>query len=264
MRRLVFNVIICSPLLELTNYHVLGRIFYFVPYLAPLPPGKVLSTFGALVALVEVLNSLGVAFASNPSSSHSQQQLGSRLIIAALAIQFAVILIFILLTAIFHRRCNRANINSQAVSTPLITMYMSMLLILTRSVYRLVEHLGSTTVRLNNLAALMALDPVLRHEWFFYAFEASLMLSNSLLWNVWNPGRFLPTNYRWHLAPDGVSIVEGHDEPDNRPLWAKVGSVLTFGFLWRKKESSPSIEELINYPTATAPTSLAKTDAEQS
>ena len=235
-----------------------------MPYLAPLPPDKVLSTFGALVSLVEVLNSLGVAFASNPSSTHSHQELGSHLTIAALSIQIAVILTFVLLAAIFHRRCIRANIHSRAVSTPLITMYMSMLLILARCIYRLVEHLGSTTVQLNNLAALMALDPILRHEWFFYVFEASLMLINSLLWNVWNPGRFLPTNHRVHLARDGVREVEGHDEPNSRPVWAIVLMVLTFGLLGRKTEPSPPFQELTDYPTATAPTGLAKSDAGRS
>lgn len=56
-----------SPLLELVNYRVLGRMLYYVPYFAPIPPARVLSTFGALIALVETLNSLGVAFSSNPS-----------------------------------------------------------------------------------------------------------------------------------------------------------------------------------------------------
>lgn len=139
-------IYICPPLLELANYHVLGRIFYYVPYVAPLPPGRVLSTFGGLMALVEALNALGVAFSSNVSSSHSQQETGSRLTIAALAIQLGVIVVFVLLAAIFHRRCAKANIHAKAVSTPLITLYISMLLILIRCIYRLVGHLGNTTV----------------------------------------------------------------------------------------------------------------------
>lgn len=98
------------------------------------------------MALVEALNALGVAFSSNVSSSHSQQETGSRLTIAALAIQLGVIVVFVLLAAIFHRRCAKANIHAKAVSTPLITLYISMLLILIRCIYRLVGHLGNTTV----------------------------------------------------------------------------------------------------------------------
>lgn len=236
-----------SPLLELANYHVLGRVFYYVPYLTPLPPGRVLSTFGALIALVEALNALGVALSSNPSSSQSQQELGSRLTIAALAIQLGVIVIFVLLAAIFHRRCTRANIHAKAVSTPLITLYISMSLVLIRCIYRLVEHLGNTTVRLDNLESLRTLSPILRYEWFFYLFEATLMLINSVLWNVWNPGRYLPRNYHVHLAQDGTTEVEEEDKSDDRPLLAKAASVLTFGVLFRKKENQP-FEELNNYP----------------
>ncbi|KIX09108.1 uncharacterized protein Z518_00186 [Rhinocladiella mackenziei CBS 650.93] len=243
-------IYVCPPLLELANYHVLGRIFYYVPYVAPLPAGRVLSTFGALMALVEALNALGVSLSSNPSSSHSQQELGSHLTIAALAIQLAVIVIFVLLAAIFHRRCAKANIHAKAVSTPLITLYISMSLILIRCIYRLVEHLGNTTVQLDDLESLMTLSPILRYEWFFYVFEATLMLINSVLWNVWNPGRFLPRNYHVHLARDGRTEIEGENKSDDRPLLAKAGSILTFGLLFGRKLENPRFEELNDYPGA--------------
>jgi hypothetical protein len=238
------------PLLELANYHVLGRIFYYVPYFAPLPPGRVLSTFGALMALVEALNALGVALSANPSSSRNQQELGSHLTIAALAIQLVVIIIFVLLAAIFHRRCTRANIYVRAVSTPLKTLYISMSLILIRCIYRLVEHSGSTTVRLNDFESLKALSPILRYEWFFYVFEATLMLINSMLWNVWTPGRYLPQSYHVYLAQDGRTELESEGITDKRPLLAKAGSILTFGLLFRRKDQSQTFEELSEYPVA--------------
>ncbi|RDL31402.1 uncharacterized protein BP5553_09611 [Venustampulla echinocandica] len=220
-------IFMCPPLLELANYHVLGRIFYYVPYSAPLPPGRVLSTFGALMALVETLNALGVALTSNRSSSH--QELGRNLIIAALAIQLGVIVIFIVLAAIFHKRCTKANIHAKAVSTPLITLYI---------------------IRLDDLEALMTLSPILRYEWFFYVFEATLMLINSVLWNVWNPGRYLPKSYHVYLAQDGRTELQGQDEADDRPLLAKAGSVLTFGFLFRNKKVNRQFEELNEYQVA--------------
>lgn len=202
------------------------------------------------MALVETLNALGVALSANPSSSHSQQELGSRLTIAALAIQLGVIVIFVLLAATFHRRCAKANIHAKAVSTPLITLYISMSLILVRCIYRLVEHLGNTTVRLDDVESLKALSPILRYEWFFYVFEATLMLINSVLWNVWNPGRYLPRNYHVYLAEDGRTELEGDDTPDNRPLLAKTASVLTFGILFRQKKGIRPFEELNDYPVA--------------
>ncbi|KAF2136194.1 uncharacterized protein K452DRAFT_280345 [Aplosporella prunicola CBS 121167] len=242
-------IYICPPLLELANYHVLGRIFYYVPYLAPLPANRVLSTFGALMALVEALNALGVAFSSNPSSSKSTQDLGSHLTIAALAIQLAVIVTFVLLAGLFHRRCNKSNIHTKVVKIPLITLYVSMILILIRCIYRLVEHVGNTTIAIDDLETLESLSPILRYEWYFYFFEATLMFINSAIWNLFHPGRYLPRNYHVYLAQDGRE-VEGEEKSDDRPFLAKAGSVLTFGLLWRKKRGSPPFHELNERPAA--------------
>ncbi|KAL5041296.1 hypothetical protein BDW71DRAFT_213196 [Aspergillus fruticulosus] len=224
-------VYVCPPLLELANYHVLGRIFYYVPHLAPLPPNRVMSTFGALMALVELLNALGVSLASNPSSSTTQQVLGSRLTIAALAMQLAVILSFVVLAGIFHRRYIKAEIRSKAVILPLRTLYMSMSLILIRCIYRLIEHTGHTTVDINDMEVLRSLTPVLRYEWFFYVFEATLMLLNSVLWNVWHPGRYLPRSAAVYLERDGREAAREEGE-DGRTVLAKVVSVLSFGVLY--------------------------------
>ncbi|KAL4903145.1 hypothetical protein BDW74DRAFT_186471 [Aspergillus multicolor] len=226
-------IYICPPLLELANYHVLGRIFHYVPHPAPLPPNRVTSTFGALMALVEILNALGVSLSSNPSSSESQQDLGSHLTIAALAMQLGVILTFVVLAGIFHRRCGKAGLQTRSVVVPLRTLYISMALILVRCIYRLVEHTGSTTIDINDMEVLRSLTPVLRYEWFFYVFEASLMLLNSVLWNIWQPGRYLPRSYRVHLAQDGREAVAEKVE-DERMMWQKVASVLTFGALYRR------------------------------
>ncbi|KAL2809129.1 hypothetical protein BJX63DRAFT_371445 [Aspergillus granulosus] len=229
-------IYICPPLLELANYHVLGRIFYYVPYHAPLPASRVLSTFGVLMLGVETLNGLGVSLASNPSSSHTTQDLGSHLTIAALSMQFAVILIFVVLAGVFHYRCFKARIRTHVVIVPLRTLYISMTLILIRCIYRLVEHMGSTAIDVDDIEALRALTPVLRYEWFFYVFEATLMLVNSVLWNIWNPGRYLPRSYRVYLSKDGQTEVEGEEVVDERTLWEKVAAVVTLGTCFRREK----------------------------
>ena len=229
-----------SPLLELANYHILGRILYYVPYFAPIAPGKILSTFGGLMALVEALNALGVALGSNRSTdaTHNKQGLGNRFTLAALAIQFFVILVFVSLAGVFHRRCVKANIHARAVSVPLTTLYVSMALIWIRCIYRFVEHCGNTNVQIDDLDSLKSLSPIVRYEWFFYVFEASLMLINSMLWNILHPGRYLPRSYHVHLSEDGMTEVEGEDEEDDRPMVAKAGYVLSFGVLFRKKRGT--------------------------
>ena len=239
-------VLFHSPLLELANYHILGRIFYYVPYFAPLPPGRVLSTFGALMALIEALNSLGVAFSSNASGSPSKQQLGSRLTIAALVLQLGAIIIFVILAVIFQWRCTKANMYTRAVSKPLVTMYISMSLILVRCIYRLVEHLGNTTVKLDDPDTLMMLSPALRYEWFFYVFDATLMLLNSVLWNLRHPRRYLPANPNIYLAQDGKTELEGKVQTSGS-ITQMLLSLLTFGMFSSQKPKSQLFWELNSY-----------------
>jgi hypothetical protein len=207
----------------------------------------VLATFGGLMGLVEAINSLGVAFVANPGASHETQQTGSQLILAALGIQLAVILIFVGLAATFQRRCSKANLHNRNISTPMTTLYVSMALILARCIYRLVEHTGYTAIRLSDPESLKTLTPLLRFEWFFYIFEATLILVNSVLWNVWHPGRYLPMDNHIHLATDGTTEVKSPPSPDDRSMAAKIGNVLTLGVLFRRKQPSRPWEELREY-----------------
>ncbi|KAF7597034.1 hypothetical protein BBP40_010508 [Aspergillus hancockii] len=224
-------IFICPPLLELANYHILGRIFYYVPNLAPIPANKVMSIFGGLMALVELLNALGVALSTNPTGSN--QGLGKILVLVALGLQLFVIIVFVAIAGTFHRRCAKAKIRRRGVPTLLITLNISMALILVRCIYRLVEHTGNTVVRVKDPKSLQSLSPLLRYEWFFYIFEATLMFFNSVLWNVWNPSYYLPRYHNVYLALDGTTEVEEEGVPDNRPFGIKAGyialQVLSFG-----------------------------------
>ena len=195
--------------------------------------------------LVEALNGLGVSLSVNSSSSHQVQAIGNHLTVAAISLQLGVILIFVGLAGLFHWRCKSTTVQINVVGRMLWVLYGSMFLILARCIYRLVEHTGGTKKDLDNLEALQKLSPILRYEWFFYVFEATLMLINSILWNIWNPGRFLPKNYNIYLGPDGNEI-EGEEQADNRALWAKVANIISFGVLYRKKRQAGQFQELVN------------------
>lgn len=240
-----------SPLLELANYHVLGRVFHYVPHCAPLPANRVLATFGGLMAVVEALNAVGVALVANPAGS--KQALGKHLTVAAVAIQVVVIIVFVVLAALFHFRfARRARLKSRGVRTVLLVLYTSMALIFARCVFRLVEHSGNTKIDLDDMEVLRGLSPLLRYEAYFYVFEASLMLINSWLWNIWHPGRFLPREHHIFLAQDGTEVV-GEKQEDSRPLLAKTAHVLTFGMLFRdKKRGLHGMQELGEYPPNSA------------
>lgn len=236
-----------SPLLELSNYHVLCRIFSYVPHLAPIAPNRVLGIFGSLMGLVEALNALGVAFNSNPTGT--EQGLGKVLILVALAIQLCVINTFLVMAVIFHRRCSKAPIpGHRGIPTLMFTLYTSMVLILIRCIYRMVEHAGNSTVDLDNPQELHSLSCLYLYEWYFYVFDAALMLLNSWLWNVWHPGRFLPRDSTVHLAPDGQA--EFAYESTDRPGLAQVGYMikqwLSFG-VWGQFFGPKTNTELVKH-----------------
>jgi hypothetical protein len=123
-------------------------------------------------------------------------------------------------------------------------------LILVRCIYRLVEHVGNTSVDLGDPEELRFLSPFLRYEWFFYVFEASLMLLNSFLWNVFNPGRYLPRHHTVYLAADGTTEIEEEVRNDQHVLvkaaYATIHA-LTFGlfrlFVRQKDEESHPLTE---------------------
>ncbi|KAK8121634.1 hypothetical protein PG984_010304, partial [Apiospora sp. TS-2023a] len=225
-------IMICPPLLELANYFVLNRIFSYIPFLAPIRPGRVATIFGSLMGLVEGLNGAGVALASNAGASDATKQAGHYLTLVALCLQVVVILTFFLMAFTFHARCLRAKVYPRAVRTPLVVLYASMIVIFVRCVYRLVEFaLGSTTVDLRDRAALGRLSPLVRYEVFFYVFEASLMLLNSALWNGWHPGRYLPREARVHLADDGRTEVLADKEAHAQERHMGLATLADFGIV---------------------------------
>lgn len=221
------------PLNELGNYHTLGRVFSYVPWLSPFPPSLIFAFFSSLMGLVEALNGLGVAFTSNPTGN--KQEIGKSLVLASLGVQLCVILSFFVLATLLYVRYHKRGLHTKVVSTVLNTLYVSMTLILIRSIYRVVEHSGNTSMDLGNEQELRSLSPLLRYEWYFYVFEATMMLLNSLLWNVFHPGRFLPVDKRF-LAEDGVTEMVFPANPsdgqiDIQHIGRLVMQILTLG-LW--------------------------------
>lgn len=195
-----------------------------------------MTLFGALVAVVEALNGLGIAFTSNPSSTQSVQELGSKLTKASLAVQLAVIVVCVVLAGLFFYNCKKGGIRSRKIGVPLVVLCSSMSLILIRCIYRLIEHSGNTRLDITDIESMRQLTPMLRYEWFFYVFESTTMLVNSIIWNIWHPGRYLPRLHNVYLSPDGTE-VEAEEDLDTRTLLAKIGSILTFGIFFRKKKT---------------------------
>ncbi|OBR05228.1 RTA1 domain-containing protein [Colletotrichum higginsianum IMI 349063] len=211
------------PLLELANYHILGRVLYYVPYCSPLHPGRVLSTFAFFSGIVEALNGWGASYSANQSLSPREMSTGHALIKASLLLQVFVIACFVVLAVTFQRRCVHAGVaGRRGVREPLVTLYVSIVLILARTMFRIVEYFGVAEMRWGPDVDVAEVPAVIRHEWFFYVFEASLMLANVVMFNVRHPRRYLPEKYTVYLAKDGVTEVDGPGWKDPRPFWVTV------------------------------------------
>ncbi|KAK4246375.1 hypothetical protein C7999DRAFT_42226 [Corynascus novoguineensis] len=234
------------PLLELGNYHILGRILYYAPYHSPIHPGRVLTTFAFISFIIEVLNGNGVAYSVNQSLTASQQATGRALLKAALVMQLGVLALFVLLAATFHRRCARAGLkSSRALFAPLHTLYVSTALLGVRTIFRVVEYWSISQHDFWNPGAvdLNRLSPMLRYEWFFWVFESSLMLANSVLVNVRHPRRFLPKSTKTYLAMDGSGEVQGPGYDDPRPFWQTLVDPFDLRGLVMKKDKGPKFWE---------------------
>ncbi|KAI0879838.1 RTA1 like protein-domain-containing protein [Annulohypoxylon maeteangense] len=198
------------PLYELCNYYVLGRVLYFVPYHSPIHPGRVLTTFAAISTVIETLSGIGAAYQSIRTLPVDLQQTGQTLLKVALIMQLVVVCLFLALAVTFHMRCLRNGINHVKINQALLTLYISSAIIMIRCIYRTVEFFDISSVSFSSPEVdLSTLSPIIRYEWFFYVFEALLMLCNSILLNIRHPRRWLPKSTKVYLARDGITEISG-------------------------------------------------------
>ncbi|EUC43168.1 hypothetical protein COCMIDRAFT_101497 [Bipolaris oryzae ATCC 44560] len=193
------------PVYALINYFILSRLLYYIPYLAPLHPGRVATTFVGLDAVCEVLIGQGAWRMADSSSSDSQRELGSRLVSASLCLQAALFGAFGLLGMQFQRRATAAGVLKPHLRTVLYVMYVSASIVTIRCIYRLVEYFSGWD------------SAVYKNETYFWIFEAAIMLINTVLLNIWNPGKRLPPSNSVFLARDGVTERRGPGWGDDRP-----------------------------------------------
>jgi hypothetical protein len=198
---------------ELSNYIILSRLLHFIPHLSPLHPARIITTFAGISVLVEALTANGAQRAVNSSSSPSQIAVGKDLLKAALILQLFVLALFVAVAGRFHYNCNKVGMLAMASDTRrkilgvLVTLYISSTLIGTRTIYRTVEYFATAAIQTpqaGEVYDLTSISPVIRYEWFFYVFEATLMCVNTVMWNFRHPGMYLPKTITTYLGEDGV------------------------------------------------------------
>jgi hypothetical protein len=118
------------------------------------------------------------------TSSSSGVKLGQNIITGGLGIQVLFFGLFIVVAGIFNYRLRAApSLRSKQLSVPwqsyLYVLYGASFLILIRSVFRIVEYVIGQDGYL------------LDHEIFLYIFDALLMFSSMVLFNVYHPSRII-------------------------------------------------------------------------
>ncbi|RAH40110.1 putative RTA1 domain protein [Aspergillus brunneoviolaceus CBS 621.78] len=203
------------PVYEAANYLILGRILYYIPYHSPIHPGRVFTTFLAMSMVIEVLTGNGGALVANVENPQRKQDIGKGLLKASLILQLVLMAGFLALTLRFHYNCRRGGVLNRKLKHALCVLYCSCGLITVRTIYRTVEYFTAASL---NVSDIKDISPVLKDEWFFWVFEATVMYVNTAMLNIFHPMRWLPRSNKTYLARDGFTELEGPGYCDNRPF----------------------------------------------
>ena len=163
--------------------------------------------------LIEVLTANGAALVANIDNPESKQKIGENLIKAALIMQLALMAGFVVLALVFYYRCWKASVLNAKVKRTLHVLLISCGLITVRTIFRTVEYFEAASL---NITDTENLSPLLKKEWFFWFFEATVMFINTAMLNIFNPMHSLPQSNKVYLAKDGVTEIEGPGFKENR------------------------------------------------
>ena len=207
------------------EYFILSRLLSYLPYHAPIHPGRVFSTFIILSALVESLTGSGAGNSAGNGRDPAQRRIGLNLLQAALILQCCIETLFFSLVVVVERRCRHARVFPTRVRTVCYVLYVTSGMILVRCVVRTVEGFEAGTCGDGAYCG-----PVSRNEWFLWTFEVANITLFVVLLSVFHPGRFLPRDSRVYLDPhDGKTerLGPGFAKADKRALWVTVVSTRT-------------------------------------
>ena len=172
------------PLLLLSNYHVLIQVIQRAAHLSPLRPNFILALAVVLVAATGPLINLSLSTTIPDIFPASQTPFGQTLLKISIGLQVLLLLFLICISGIFYSRLCRAGLRTRELRTVFIMLYASMNLLVLRTDFRLVE-IYATSAKTAHTSS------VVRHEWLFYIFEASMLLANELVCGFWHPGQYL-------------------------------------------------------------------------
>ncbi len=215
-------IIIGPPLYAAAEYFILGRLLAYLPYHAPIHPGRVFTTFILLSTVVESLTANGAANSSGSGRTESQVKSGLDCLKAALLLQCMIEAFFFSLVAQLEYRCRRAKKFPAQLRPVFYILYTTSFMMLVRCIVRTVE--GFEAAKCN-----YKIDPycgtVSKHEYFLWIFEIGNITLFVILLAIFHPGRYLPRSSKIYLDPVDMRterLGPGFSAADKRPLWQTV------------------------------------------
>ncbi|KAL4968155.1 RTA1 domain-containing protein [Aspergillus stella-maris] len=183
-------LILLAPLwVNAFDYMVLARmIHFFMPErrIGIIKPAHLTNLFVLLDIASFIVQAVGGLMAS-PTSSAETMQTGIHIYMIGMGVQEFFILIFLGIAITFHRRifhlekAGALPVHKTQWRGMLYALYVSLVFITIRIIYRLVEYSSGTELS----------NPIVSHEWFMYVFDAVPMCVAIGVWCLVHPGGVL-------------------------------------------------------------------------
>ena len=196
-------------------------MLFYVPHLSLVQPGRIMSIFGFLSFIIETLNGVGVSLTANPSGG--ALELGRGIMKANLVLQLLLVFCFAFLVVHAHWSFSKAGVQGSRGIRPLfIALYMTETLMLARTIYRSVEHFETEAISRGAEHNPSDLPAIVRYETLYCIFEATFMLLNMCIWNIWYPRYYLPAEITICLAADGKTEIAAPNWHNPRSRAARI------------------------------------------
>ena len=218
-------VLMGPPLYAAAEYFILSRLMAYLPYHAPIHPGRVVSTFLILSAIVESLTANGAANSAGTGRTPSQVRAGLACLKAALILQCCVEAFFFSLVATMEYRCRKAKNFPRHIRVVCYILYITSFMILVRCIVRTIEGFEAAACNHTSEGPPGRCGTVSTHEAFLWVFEIANITLFVILLAIFHPGKYLPRSSRIFLDQvDGKSerVGPGFGKADKRPFLVTV------------------------------------------
>lgn len=208
-------ILLAPPLYAASIYMTLGRLILYldVESLSPIPTKWLTAIFVTGDVIAFVMQAAGMSLALDPSpvvrtiqsitfsditagggimasGTVSAMNTGEHITIGGLCVQLVFFSVFIIVATIVHWRVHRNPTRKSLVAsiknwkrtsweTIMVVLYVASILILVRSIFRLIEYAQGNSGYL------------ISHEVFMYVFDSTLMFFTMLVMSIYHPSKIL-------------------------------------------------------------------------